>query len=101
MIFLFKVLALLYIDENLRLIDFVFETWKILSTLYVSSRSGNRDSLVTKSGKTKSGVTAKYSKLESYQDEENEKFVGKTFQEQEQLLKYQDEQVSLLANLYL
>ena len=59
-----------------------------------NSRSGSREGQITKAGKTKSGVTAKYSKLESYHDEENDKFMGKTFQEQEQLLKYQDEQVS-------
>lgn len=62
-----------------------------------SNRSGGKENQMTKSGKTKSGVTAKYSKLESYQDEENEKFMGKTFQEQEQLLKYQDEQVEKVS----
>jgi len=77
---------------------------KNAKTVYASSNNSSSTGSDQKKTATKAikggrsgSNNVKYSKLQSYQDEENEKFIGNTITEQQQLLERQDEEVEKVS----
>jgi len=83
------------IDARKRFISSSKEKLAVVELAVRNTKASNRrkENKDESKGSRQSTGSAKYSKLESYRDEENDKFISGAMSEQQQLLHIQDEQI--------